>query len=228
MVSQTPVLETFNKNKALKWPGNHVFFIKADEYFEKINGQFEDVLTVEELKKADSFFRTADRKNYIVRKYVLRNLLSVLLGKEAQSIQFGTIANKKPYIKDIPFNVSHSANVVTIALSGRDVGIDIELIKDGFSYQNISDECFNSAEQLMIQKQEHSPGSFYTLWTRKEAILKACGKGLYDDLKSLNVLFPRVKYSAQSYRVLSAIVLESYMMSIALNFEEEKIYYWTL
>lgn len=229
MISPIPEPEAFNGKKTLEWPGNHVFFIKVNEYFETIRTQYENVLSAFECKKADSFFRAKDRESYIVRKHVLRYLLSILMVKEAHTIQFNTIANKKPYVEGVPFNASHSGNLIAIALSGTTVGIDIELIRDDFSYQNMLTDIFSIAEQITIQKSANSLSGFYTLWTRKEAVLKACGMGLYnDDLKALDVLLPVSSYAGQSYRISSYIAFDNYVMSTAWSSETEKIYYWTL
>jgi 4'-phosphopantetheinyl transferase len=87
-------------------------------------------------------------------------------------------ANNKPYLDDdIHFNVSHSGLLTVVALSDTDdIGIDVEKIEPvnpaDFVY------CFTESEYRQILALPDPTKTFYQLWTRKEAFLKAIGTGL--------------------------------------------------
>ena len=77
------------------------------------------------------------------------------------------------------FNLSHSKRIVTCVISSIDeAGIDVEGINKNplelmpvvFVYQ---EQMLIEAELTFAKKVE----AFYRVWTRKEAVMKAAGKG---------------------------------------------------
>jgi len=94
----------------------------------------------------------------------------------------------KPYIAlDVEFNISHSDNMVICALSDEGtIGVDIEKIKavaiSDFNFQ------FSSKELHDINLSQNPLREFYRYWTKKEAVIKADGRGLNIPLNNINVL----------------------------------------
>ncbi len=87
--------------------------------------------------------------------------------------------NKRPFIRftDLDFNISHSNDLVVCALStDTRLGLDIELVKP-FKRQHLN-AFFSADEQAFILGSPAPMQTFYELWTRKEAVLKADGRGL--------------------------------------------------
>ena len=87
----------------------------------------------------------------------------------------------KPYFEgnSLHFNVSHSGEYLTIAISKYPVGIDIQgqkLIKDGMFRKVVQPK-----EAALIG--ENKQKDFLRLWTLKESFVKAEGKGLRIALK---------------------------------------------
>lgn len=110
------------------------------------------------------------------------------LGLCAYSLhQLKLTAFKRPYFDDlIDFNISHSGEYIVCAISKTNrVGIDVEEIKDipilDFESQ------FSTHELEKILEDKNSLHAFYTLWTQKEAFLKALGTGLYVPLNKVTV-----------------------------------------
>lgn len=97
---------------------------------------------------------------------------------------------KKPYFPDLPnihFSLAHSNMVVICAIcdSGR-VGVDVEYIKP-VNFDSLR-SSLNELEWKDV-KAAHSPVKrFYEIWTMKEAILKADGRGMYAPLKMMKLL----------------------------------------
>lgn len=94
---------------------------------------------------------------------------------------------KRPYFDDlVDFNISHSGEYVVCAISKTNrIGIDIEEIKDIplLEFEN----QFSKQELEEILQNKNSLHAFYTLWTQKEAFLKAIGTGLYVPLNKISV-----------------------------------------
>lgn len=95
---------------------------------------------------------------------------------------------KRPMLcTDEDFNISHSNPYVVSAIqSSGNVGIDIELIKpiEVEPFKRI----FHPKEWIYLMEHQGKPGVFFELWTRKEALIKAIGKGMYLPLQDINCL----------------------------------------
>ena len=77
--------------------------------------------------------------------------------------------------------MSHSHNVVSyaVALNYR-VGIDIELHDNALNIQELTSLVFTKAESKYFStlKSDEKLEFFYSLWTKKESLIKATGQGL--------------------------------------------------
>ena len=98
----------------------------------------------------------------------------------------------KPYLPDNPanltFNVSHAGEIVLIGFGrGREIGVDVEQTTRSVNARDIAVRFFCAAESRELEPLQGSAhdAAFFRCWTRKEAILKASGKGLQTPLKML-------------------------------------------
>jgi len=74
-------------------------------------------------------------------------------------------------------SIAHSGTVVAAAVCGRgNVGVDIEWHKPGRDHRSIARLAFGPQEERMAER--GGLRSFYRLWTLREAIGKATGRGL--------------------------------------------------
>ena len=79
----------------------------------------------------------------------------------------------KPFFEKGPyFNVSHSGQYIVMAVSSKDIGVDIEENKEIDMSPLI--RIFNEAEAKMIK--EHA--DFYYLWCAKESLIKCIGSSI--------------------------------------------------
>lgn len=83
------------------------------------------------------------------------------------------------------FNLSHSGNYVALAIADAPIGIDIEQVQP-FDWAVVR-RCFNMDEREWLLTQA-TDEAFYRLWTGKEAVMKATGKGFSLDPASFCVL----------------------------------------
>jgi 4'-phosphopantetheinyl transferase len=128
----------------------------------------------------------------------LRSLLGRYLGVAPHSIEFRFNEHGKPSLagaherSSLRFNISHSHGFALFAFArGREVGVDIEKIRPGRPFQRIAERFFAPGEtarfsSIPAAQQAHA---FFECWTRKEAYIKARGKGLSLPLDSFEVGF---------------------------------------
>ena len=104
----------------------------------------------------------------------VRTALNLLIGEEKLDVSIASLAfdkANKPYFKDSDMYVSltHSDEYVGCVVSEAPVGIDIEKIKT--VKDNVIKRVCNAEEQNYIKN--NGDASFFTLWTLKEAYIKA-------------------------------------------------------
>ena len=108
--------------------------------------RFQRLLSAEERMKAERFHFEKDRECFIVRRGILRTLLSDYLGVEPGYLQFRYEKNEKPVLTDafglekIHFNLSHSEGLALYAFThDHEIGLDIEYIRDISEMEQIVD-----------------------------------------------------------------------------------------
>ena len=145
------------------------------------------LLTEEEVTKARQFRFEKDKHHFIIARGVLRMLLGRYLKTNPHLLRFDYNAYGKPSL-DYPFsestlhfNVSHSHEMALYAFTyARQIGVDVEYMRSGIDYEDLARYSFSSHERAMLDtlpKALRQQG-FYNCWTRKEAYIKAKGKGL--------------------------------------------------
>lgn len=146
-----------------------------------------NTLSVDEAERADSFFFALDRCRFIAGTGILRDIISRYLGSTAAETLFSRSPSGKPKLGpmqgstlDLRFNLSHCGGVALYAVTrGREVGVDIEAIREGMPWRELAVSCFTRAEMAQLERwpAHKRETGFFTCWTRKEAYLKATGEG---------------------------------------------------
>ena len=113
----------------------------------------------------------------IINKILYENNVDV------NSIHYGS--NGKPYADNIFFNVAHSGKFAFGVSSDKEVGCDVEIIKN--AHLDIAKMFFTESEYNYISKSENSSNTFYKLWTIKESHIKLSGEGLRTPLNSFEI-----------------------------------------
>ncbi|MCC9019513.1 MULTISPECIES: 4'-phosphopantetheinyl transferase superfamily protein [Flavobacterium] len=90
------------------------------------------------------------------------------------------------------FNISHSGSFVTVAFSDKEIGIDIEKCSD-FDISTVLDYLHVQEKEFILDANDSSD-AFFTVWTRKEAYLKAKGIGIVEGLHHENCLEPSIGF----------------------------------
>ncbi len=150
-------------------------------------------LNPEEQARAARFYFEEDRRRYIAARGRLRELLGDYLGASPGAIEFGYSESGKPHVSypatDLKFNVSHSRQIGLFAFArGRDVGVDVELgARLGDDLTALTRRVFSARERVrwLLRPEAERRAAFLDVWTRKEALLKASGRGIADGLQEI-------------------------------------------
>lgn len=158
--------------------------------------RFSGLLSPDELARAARFVFPHDRQRFIVSRATLRLLLGKYLRTPPDSVQIEVGPYGKPHMAgnnlsfDLKFNLSHSHGMAVFAFAAeREVGIDIEKIREHFASRDIAKRYFSPQEIAKLdalRPQLYTLG-FFQCWTRKEAYIKARGEGLQIPLDSFSV-----------------------------------------
>jgi 4'-phosphopantetheinyl transferase len=154
------------------------------------------LLSADELNRVNRLHFTKDQNRFIIARAALRQILSHYLCMNPRGIRFAYTPEGKPMLMDdsgqqkLRFNLSHSGSLAICAVSwGREVGIDIEKVKPDIALEAIIDQFYSPDEIGVIHKtpEEERKHMFFQYWVRKEAFLKAIGKGLSFPLNNVDV-----------------------------------------
>lgn len=185
-----------------------------------------EILHPEEKNKSTLFYHETDKYKFIIGKAMLRLLLGGYLNKDPETLNFTPGINMKPVLKldhdiTVHFNLSHAGDYILIAVSDSPVGIDIERYETDLNINEIMEIAFSEKEIRYLNRQTSPNKTFFKLWTRKEALLKATSKGLNDDIRYVPCLNGKHAVSAallnnsQHWRVSNFAVDNQHTGSIA-------------
>jgi 4'-phosphopantetheinyl transferase len=171
-------------NPIWKQPEATVYSVNLEQHLSEIEF-FESVLSTEEIERAWRYGTNQLRDQFVVRRGLLRVLLSQHLNCRPTAIELSTTRHGKLQVVGTPLqiNVSASRDIALYAVSPYNpVGVDIEWLD---STLPISDGVLNylgSADKQRISRLPHRNQSeeFLRCWVRMEAKMKAIGLGLVE------------------------------------------------
>lgn len=157
---------------------------------------FLHLLTPDERARAEAYHFQHDRERFIAARGALRTILARYLRITPEQLCFTYSRYGKPTLleamngRGLRFNISHSHEMALCAVTrGREVGVDVEFIREDFASMDIAGRFFSQGEVAALRALP--PGAqtpaFFNCWTRKEAYIKARGEGLSHPLDSFTV-----------------------------------------
>jgi 4'-phosphopantetheinyl transferase len=150
-------------------------------------------LDEQESARAARFAFEADRRRFVAAHAVLGQILSRYTGRRPAELRFTYGPSGKPALDGgggPEFNMSHSGDLALYAVArGRAVGIDVERVQPEVAQELTAARFFTPAETeaLFSLPEGRRARAFFTVWTRKEACLKATGEGLSVPLSAFMV-----------------------------------------
>src|SRR6185295_10633961 len=152
--------------------------------------EFRATLEAGELERAGRFHFEKHRRHFVVGRGGLRYVLARYLDLKPEEFRFSYGEYGKPALEEIQFNMSHSHGVALFAVArDRELGVDVEHVRADFASEDIAQRFFSRVEVAAfnaLQKEEQVAG-FFRCWTRKEAYIKAIGRGLSEPLDAFDV-----------------------------------------
>jgi 4'-phosphopantetheinyl transferase len=154
-----------------------------------------DVLSADERARASRFVFERDRIRYVAARSFLRHIVAACIGGDPVGLSFSYGPHGRPRLSAshglVPdFNLSHTGDLAMLAVSwAAPVGVDVEAVRPTPDMPGLASQVMHPAELLAFGRLPPSEQTeaFFTLWTRKEALLKAMGVGLSTDPRSIHV-----------------------------------------
>lgn len=176
---------------------NHVdVWLSSLDMDENILDKLKIILSEDELMRAQRFYSVELTKQFIAARGLLRLILARYMKVKPGELQFQYNVYRKPFLtgkfkkKGLCFNTSHSQGIALYGITQqKEIGVDIEKIRSDLSCNKIAKRQFSQSEFMLFQKSPVSKKTqtFFTLWTRKEALLKALAQGLHFSMKQFDV-----------------------------------------
>jgi 4'-phosphopantetheinyl transferase len=162
------------------------------------------MLDEEERARAARFAFEEDRQAYIAAHALLRRALSARAGGPPQDWRFAATKLGKPYLidpqRDLRFSMTHTRGMVAVAVTeGFEIGVDVEPANRRAESMKLAERFFAPEEAALLRSLEGEArrDAFFTIWTLKEAVVKATGEGLSRGLNSFTIFLdpPRISMS---------------------------------
>lgn len=154
--------------------------------------EFAEDLDEVERGRLAAYVREVDKARFLLGVTMVRRVLAARFSLPAAKISLDRTCPEcgKPHGKvraaGVELSVTHSGDLVGIAVADRPVGIDVERVDPELDVDGVArvvlaaDELRELSRRTGIEKVR----AFTEYWTRKEAVVKATGEGLRGDLRA--------------------------------------------
>ena len=189
-------------------------------------------LSAEELVRADRFKVEPAKHNFLISHYLLRQTLSRYLQTDASTIRYRYGEHGKPHLdtpdeRNLQFSLSHSGNRLLVAIChDGEIGVDIERIQEKSNPLQLARHFMSKDEALQLAELKDPVAQrefFFTLWTRKEAYVKALGKGFFHAINKtdMNEISAGIHVPSsedhRDYRVIDLDIAGDYKAAVAIQ-----------
>ncbi|WP_199431295.1 4'-phosphopantetheinyl transferase family protein [Qaidamihabitans albus] len=161
------------------------------------SGEFLALLNPAERERLHAYRREADQRRFLTGRVLARTLAGQRLGVDPAAVELDATCadcgrqHGPPRVPGAPLalSISHSGDRIAVALTGGTaVGIDVETVNRRADDSLIS-YALSDAERAAIAglPDDERAEAFFTYWARKEAVMKATGRGLRISLRGLTL-----------------------------------------
>ena len=173
----------------------HLWVAPLDQPPERVSALLR-LLSPDERDRADRRRSAQHRRQFIVARGLLRELLGAYAGQAPDRLQISSSGRQgKPVLSGdtgatpLHFNLSHAGAHVLIGVARQELGVDLEAVEAKRDFLELADRFFAPAESAAVRSLPESERgeAFYNAWTRKEAYVKALGTGLAEPLDGFEV-----------------------------------------
>ncbi len=150
----------------------------------KATADLRAVLSPDERARADAQAGERLQRRFVVAHAETRRILAGYLNEDPRTLVFAVHPQGKPHLsgagRDLRFNLAHSGELALLAVSShREVGIDVEWVDPRRDLGAIL-PAFAAEERAALERipEGERRAALFAAWTRKEAYLKAMGRGI--------------------------------------------------
>jgi 4'-phosphopantetheinyl transferase len=142
------------------------------------------LISEEERAAVRRFATEANQRERLAARALVRTVLAQRCGVDPASLRFDTGAFGKPELSprsSLRFNLAHHPTLVVCAIAeDRDVGVDVEPLSRHSQIMEVAESVFAPAERDTLAALDATTlaDRAVSLWTSKEAYIKARGAGL--------------------------------------------------
>ena len=171
----------------------HTWIARLDDDDEGLDDKAASDLSEEETRRAARFKFDRDRDCYIRSHTMLRRLLGRYLGLVPSEVRIVQSSTGKPALAGdsaLSFNMSHTKTFALFGFSRLGpIGVDVEHVRSSVDVLSLAQRFFTTSESDLIANTgtEDQLRYFFTAWVRKEAVVKAVGRGLAIPLSAVDV-----------------------------------------
>ncbi len=207
------------------------YILRQEDYLNELENP---VLSEEEKVSYSRFVYEKDKRKYICNHVFRRYVLAQYLGVRPADIKYSYTNFGKPFFAEgnIEFSHSYRADLGLLALyNGSEVGIDIEQIKEMQDVHTFCDFSFSEAEKkLIFANGSFDQSTFFSLWTFKEAFIKAIGTGLNADITQFDLAdfahqeMKEMEYKGKAHWIIKKLpAQEGFEAAYAVKGEVQKL-----
>ncbi len=163
------------------------YITEMSSFSDEKQKEFFDFLDKEKKGEYLSASNENRKKSILLSQGFAKEKIAEEFSLEKKDIVFSVTERGKPYCRshrEIYFSLSHSGDFIALAISDRDVGIDIEKIRQ--AKETLVKRVCCENEISAIFSSENPDETFTEIWTKKEAYLKALGTGIDRELTSID------------------------------------------
>ncbi len=129
-----------------------------------------------------------DRRRSVLGERLARKGISALFGISEREIEFARTEKGKPFAvnANAHFSISHSKDLVVCAVDDREIGVDVELIRE-IEMRVTKIACTEQDRDFIFEPHNENERilRFFEVWTAKEAYFKYLGTGI-EGLKTVD------------------------------------------
>ena len=167
---------------------NMKYYIKnINDFSEEKLTQYINLLDKDKLLQFNATTNEKRKKATLVSNGFLKEKIAEEYNVNIKELVFSVEKKGKPFCRshnNIHFSISHSGDFIAVAISDKEIGIDIELLKK--PTEKLIDRICCEKEKNNINSNESKEKTFTEIWTKKEAYLKALGTGIDRELKTVD------------------------------------------
>ena len=155
---------------------------------------FAGLLDEQETARAERFVFDKHRRRFIAAHGFLREVLARETKREARALSYEFGPNGKPRVigSALHFNLTHTGEHVVLAVGESELGLDAEEIRASRVDGPLAERVM-TAEEFETWSQatrDDRVNAFFRLWSAKECVMKATGRGMQLEPRSFAVFAP--------------------------------------